>query len=193
MWTSIDSSNFALCELLDELDRLEPGACSRSRSTAARAAVTRLPWRGHQPTTSTPIERAVPAMIFAAASTSLAFRSASLVVAISRSWAWVILPTLLRCGSARALLEADRLADQIGGRRRLCNKGERAVLVDGDHDRDHGAGVLLGLRVERLAELHDVDAVLAERRTDRRRRRGGAAKGLQLDRGEDFFAMARAS
>ena len=33
-----------------------------------------LPVTGHQ-TTSTPIERAVPAMIFAAASTSLAFRS----------------------------------------------------------------------------------------------------------------------
>src|SRR3954468_17869896 len=41
-----------------------------------------LPVLGHQATTSTPIERAVPAMIFAAWSTSLAFRSGSFFSAI---------------------------------------------------------------------------------------------------------------
>ena len=45
-----------------------------------------------------PIERAVPAMILAAAFTSLAFRSSILVVAISSHWAWVSLPTLSVCG-----------------------------------------------------------------------------------------------
>ena len=45
-----------------------------------------------------PMERAVPAMIFAAAWTSLAFRSAILVCAISSHWAWVSLPTLSVCG-----------------------------------------------------------------------------------------------
>ena len=53
--------------------------------------------------TSTPIERAVPAMIFVAASRSLALRSSSFFSAISRSWAWVILPTLARCGSPEPL------------------------------------------------------------------------------------------
>jgi hypothetical protein len=35
---------------------------------------------------------------------------------------------------------------------------------------DDGADVPLGLRVEGLGELHDVDAVLTQRGTDRRRR-----------------------
>ena len=44
-----------------------------------------------------------------------------------------------------------------------------------------------GLRVERLAELHDVDAVLAERRADRRRRVRLPAGDLQLDECQNFF------
>jgi hypothetical protein len=44
--------------------------------------------------------RAVPAMIFAAWSTSCAFRSASFFSAMSRSCAWLIRPTLSRWGSA---------------------------------------------------------------------------------------------
>ena len=44
-----------------------------------------------------------------------------------------------------------------------------------------------GLRVERLAELHDVDAVLAERRADRRRRVGLAARDLELDECQNFL------
>src|SRR5215212_5020273 len=86
---------------------------------------------------------------------------------------------------ARALLEADRLLDQDGGRRGLGHEGERAVLVDGDHHRDDRARVALGLGVERLAELHDVDPVLSQGRTDRGSRAGGAAHGLKLDGGED--------
>jgi hypothetical protein len=85
---------------------------------------------------------------------------------------------------AGALVEADGLLDEHRGGRRLGHERERAVLVDRDHDRDDRAGVLLGLRVERLAELHDVDAVLTQRRTDGRGRGGLAADGLQLDLGE---------
>jgi hypothetical protein len=49
--------------------------------------------------TSTPIDRAVPAMIREAASRSLAFRSGILRSAIWRTWSAVIVPTLSVCGS----------------------------------------------------------------------------------------------
>ena len=54
-------------------------------------------------------------------------------------------------------------------------KVKRAVGVDRDHDRDDQPRLVLRARVELLAELHDVDAVLTERRPDRRRgvRRAG--------------------
>src|SRR5690348_17671026 len=51
-----------------------------------------------------------------------------------------------------ALLQADRLADQHRGRRRLGHERERAVLVDRDHDRDRHAHVVGGLGVERSEE-----------------------------------------
>src|ERR1700735_2031996 len=50
-----------------------------------------------------PMERAVPAMIFSAASIVVAFRSGILVCAMSRTWALVMLPTLVLCGSALPL------------------------------------------------------------------------------------------
>ena len=75
-----------------------------------------------------------------------------------------------------------RLADQHRRRRRLHDEGEAAVAV---HRDDHGDRQpllqLLGLRIELLAELHDVHALLAERRPDRRRRICGARGHLQLD------------
>ena len=52
-----------------------------------------------QLSTVMPIERAVPAMIFAAWSMSCALRSVSLVLAISRTWSQVTLATLVLCGS----------------------------------------------------------------------------------------------
>src|SRR5439155_17791574 len=58
---------------------------------------------GHQRSTSTPIDRAVPAMISAACSTSCAFRSSSFVSAICRTCAFVSRPTLFRFGSAEPL------------------------------------------------------------------------------------------
>src|SRR3954468_6537281 len=53
--------------------------------------------------TSTPIERAVPAMILAAWSMSFAFRSAIFASAMSRTCCWVIFATLLRFGSPEPL------------------------------------------------------------------------------------------
>jgi hypothetical protein len=50
-----------------------------------------------------PIDLAVPAMILAAASMSLAFRSSFLVSAISRTWSQVTLATWVLCGSPEPL------------------------------------------------------------------------------------------
>ena len=46
---------------------------------------------------------------------------------------------------------------------------------------------LLGLRIERLAELHDVEAALTQRRPDRGRRIGSAGRHLQFEESSDFF------
>src|ERR1700733_4264356 len=72
--------------------------------------------RAHE-ATSTPIERAVPAMILAAWSTSWALRSASFRSAISRSWACVIVTTLTLLGSPERLLIfiAWRISTAAGG------------------------------------------------------------------------------
>src|SRR6185437_10369944 len=57
-----------------------------------------------------------------------------------------------------------------------------SVAVHRDDHRDRQALLhLLGLRIELLAELHDVHALLTERRPDRGRRVGGARGHLQLD------------
>ena len=66
-------------ELLDELDRLGGLVLALAVDLRPRLEVV-LAVLGHHATTSTPIERAVPAMIFAAWSTSCAFRSAQLLL-----------------------------------------------------------------------------------------------------------------
>src|SRR5207342_111917 len=87
----------------------------------------------------------------------------------------------------RARLEPERLLDQHGGRGSLGDERERAVLEHGDLDRDDPAVLVRGLRVVRLAELHDVDPVLSERGTDRRRRVGLPARNLELDERKDLL------
>ena len=88
---------------------------------------------------------------------------------------------------ARPLVQPQRLLDQDGGRRRLRDERERAILEDRDLDRGDAAVLVGRLRVERLAELHDVDAVLAERRADRRGRVRLAAGDLELDQSENLL------
>src|SRR6185503_7968142 len=72
---------------------------------------------GHQASTSTPIERAVPAMICIAPSTSFAFRSGIFVSAISRSCDWLSLPTFSRFGTLEPLgrLSASLMRTPAGG------------------------------------------------------------------------------
>src|SRR5690606_40533061 len=82
---------------------------------------------------------------------------------------------------ARALLHAGGLQQQLRRGRGLELEVERAVLVDGDLHRHHVAALRLGRGVVGLAELHDVDAVLTQRRADRRSRVGLARGDLQLD------------
>src|SRR5262249_14355754 len=101
------------------------------------------------------------------------------------------LPDLLLARLARPLLDARGALQQHGCRRRLRDEGERAVRVDRDDDRDDEAGLRLRLRVERLAALHDVDAALAERRSDGRAGIGRAGRDLQLDLRDDLLRHER--
>src|SRR3954451_23350143 len=94
---------------------------------------------------------------------------------------------------AGALLHACGLEDHPGGRRRLGDEGEGTVLVDRDLHRDHPATLRLGRGVVRLAELHDVHAVLAQRGADRRSRVGGAGLDLELDEPRDLLLLGRHS
>src|SRR5262249_61512859 len=67
-------------------------------------------------------------------------------------------------------------------------KRKGAIRVGRDHDRDrHPLLHLGGLGVELLAEVHDRQSALAERRTDRRRRIGRAGRHLQFQIACDFL------
>jgi hypothetical protein len=79
---------------------------------------------------------------------------------------------------AAALLHPGGLEQELRRGRGLELEVERAILVHGDLDRHDGAALRLGRGVVSLAELHDVHAVLAERRADRRRRVGHAGRDL---------------
>ena len=155
------------------LECVESWSCGPKRALPRYGAVV-LAGRANvgQSSTVMPIDRAVPAMIFAAASRSLALRSGILVCAISRTWSLVSLPTLVLCGSPLPLATpaAFLISSAAGGV--FGDEGERAVLVDRDLDRDDVAALGLRRGVVRLAELHDVDAVLTEGGTDRRGRGG---------------------
>src|SRR5262245_5028398 len=86
--------------------------------------------------------------------------------------------TARRLGAA---LDIGRFLEEMRHRRRLHLERERAVRIDRDDHRERCALLhVLRLRVERLAELHDVETALAERRPDRRRRIGRAGGHLQF-------------
>src|SRR6266542_2433217 len=80
-----------------------------------------------------------------------------------------------------ALLDAQRLADQVRGRRRLQCESERAVFEDDDFDGYDAASLAGGALVVLLAERHDVGAVLAKRRPHRWRRCRLPRLQLKLD------------
>src|SRR6185312_6801483 len=72
--------------------------------------------------------------------------------------------------------------------RGLGDEGEAAVRIRGDDHRNRQALLeLLCGGVERLAELHDVEAALAQRRTDRRAGISLTGLDLQLDVTDDFL------
>ena len=120
---------------------------------------------------------------------SLALRSAifslgDLATACER----LIVPALILPGSFEPdlRLAAFLIRKLAGGR--LGDEGEAAVGEHGDDGRDrHALFDLAGRGVERLAEFHDVDAALAQRRADRGRRVGGARRHLQLDIAVDLL------
>src|SRR2546428_5256404 len=87
---------------------------------------------------------------------------------------------LLLARLARSLLDACRALEQHGGRRGLGDERERPVRVYGDDDWDDQPGLRLSLGVEGLAELHDVDAALAEGGSDRRAGAGLPRRHLEL-------------
>src|SRR6266566_1488426 len=70
---------------------------------------------------------------------------------------------------------------------RLHHEGEGTVLVDRHHHGQDQSLLRPGLGIEALAELHDIDAVLAERGTHRRRGIGLAGGDLQLHHRLDFL------
>ena len=70
----------------------------------------------------------------------------------------------------------------------LVTKVKLRSAIRGNHHRDgHPRLHRLGEGVEFLDERHDVQAALAERRADRRRRIGLAGGNLQLDVADDFL------
>src|SRR5690606_37214398 len=91
-------------------------------------------------------------------------------------------PSRAAAWSRAALLQLRRLLDEPGHRGCLGDEGERPVGIDGDYRRRRDALILtLGLRVERLAELHDVEPGLAQRRPDGGRRVCLPRRNLELD------------
>ena len=139
------------------------------------------------PTTSIPIDRAVPA-------TRLDRRRQRLGVQVGQLQLGDLLDLLHRDRADLVLVRLGRALGDVGGaleqhrrRRRLGDEGVRAVGVDRHHRRDDQPLVLRRAGVERLAEVHDVDAVRAERRAHRRGRRGLAGGNLELHHCLNFF------
>src|SRR5436190_3625311 len=103
-----------------------------------REALAVAPAMAPHEATSTPIERAVPAMILAACSTSCALRSGSLRSAISRNCCCVIVPTFSRLGSPEpfGIRSAWRISTAAGG-----------VLVMKVKDRSSYTVITIGITV----------------------------------------------
>src|SRR5690554_4306982 len=95
---------------------------------------------------------------------------------------------LLGVRTRRTGLHPRGLPQQHRRRRRLGDEGEGAVRIRGDHGRDRETRLhLLRGGVERLAELHDVQAALAQGRTHGRAGVGLPGLDLQLDVADYFL------
>src|SRR5690606_34129321 len=89
---------------------------------------------------------------------------------------------LLGIGTSGTAGNASSFLQQHGCRGALGFKSEAAVTVDSDDHRSRQTRLLaLSAGVERLAELHDVHAMLTQCRADRRRRVGLTGLYLKLD------------
>ena len=179
-------------EFLDELQRLvDRVTLAREEASPSRSWCVSLRLPCHTPSTSTPMLRALPAMVRTAASRSAAVRSG-----------------IFSLGDVLELLARD-LADLRGVRRARCPSGCRAPCAIST---DAGGVFMMNVKLRSLytvittgvgrpfsscwvcalnclAELHDVHALLAERRTDRRARVRLACRDLQLDVAGTFFAI----
>src|SRR5690606_17111526 len=94
---------------------------------------------------------------------------------------------------AAALVDAGRLLQQHGRRRRLCNEAEGTISVNGDFHRDDGASLIGGAGVEILAEAHDVQLILTQGGSHRARRARLARRHLELDHTDSLFSHAPAT
>src|SRR5512133_2159191 len=120
----------------------------------------------------------------------LHLRLGDLLDLLARHLPDLLLAGLVRAGALLLLrVEASRLLEEDGRGRRLEDEAEGPVLVHRDDDRDDEGFLRLRLRrgVELLAELHDVDAVLAERRAHWRGRVRLSGGELQLDLSRDLL------
>src|SRR5690554_2558327 len=89
---------------------------------------------------------------------------------------------------ARTGLDTCYLFQQYRSWRRLGNKGEATVGVDSDHHRCGQPCLnILSRCVERLAELHDINTVLTQRRAHGGARVGFTGCDLQLDVSLNFL------
>src|SRR6201988_778329 len=88
----------------------------------------------------------------------------------------------------RPLHDSSGALQKLGSGRRLQNEGKGAVAVDRHQNRNnHSVRLFRRLRVELLAEIHDVHAVGAKRRAHGRRRRRFRRWQLQLHHRLNFF------
>ena len=193
--TSTVSSNFAAAKLLQQSGPPRPASrAARGRSARARrgSACRASPSAPPPPRPSSARCRRRPSSPARRRARSGPRASSRRSSAPGRC---VRRPTLSRFGSAEPFsrLSASLISTAAGGVF-VMNVNERSSKTVISTGRD-AAVLLRGLRVERLAELHDVDAVLAERGADRRRRVRLPAGDLELDERQDFLrhAVSRSS
>lgn len=90
-------------------------------------------------------------------------------------------------GSSTSLFEFERLFDQGRYGRQLGNKSESPVFVDSDLGRDDLTLLVLSGLVVLIDEFHDVDAVLAQHRTDRGGGISSAGRKIELENNLNLF------